>query len=117
MLKTQLDWIPLSTGSVRPTQGRTLAVAQVNGGSQSFNAVNTLRLLGRWMRMFTIPNQSSIPMAWKAFTSDSEVPEGSRIHTYLSEINESAMRAAELCRQMLAYSGRGRFVVSHVAYA
>lgn len=52
-----VDWIPLSTGSVRPTQGRTLAFAQVNGGSQSFNTVNTLRILGRWMRMFVIPNQ------------------------------------------------------------
>ncbi|GAA5816164.1 hypothetical protein MFLAVUS_009690 [Mucor flavus] len=67
VFKTQIDWIPLSIGSVRPTQGRTLAVAQVNGGSQSFNAVNTLRVLGRWMRMFTIPNQSSIPKAWTEF--------------------------------------------------
>ncbi|CAO3641314.1 unnamed protein product [Cunninghamella blakesleeana] len=67
VFKTQIDWIPLSLGSVRPTQGRTLAVAQVNGGSQSFNAVNTLRLLGRWMRMVTIPNQSSIPKAWTEF--------------------------------------------------
>ncbi|KAI8072355.1 NADPH-dependent FMN reductase [Gongronella butleri] len=67
VFKTQIDWIPLSLGSVRPTQGRTLAVAQVNGGSQSFNAVNALRILGRWMRMFTIPNQSSIPKAWTEF--------------------------------------------------
>lgn len=65
--KNQIDWIPLSLGSVRPTQGRTLCVAQVNGGSQSFNAVNTLRVLGRWMRMFVIPNQSSIPKAWTEF--------------------------------------------------
>jgi len=67
IMKTQIDWIPLSLGSVRPTQGRTLAVAQVSGGSQSFNTVNTLRLLGRWMRMITIPNQSSVPKAWTEF--------------------------------------------------
>ncbi|GKT46003.1 NADPH-dependent FMN reductase ArsH [Colletotrichum spaethianum] len=64
LFKTQIDWIPLSQGSVRPTQGRTLCVAQVSGGSQSFNTVNTLRLLGRWMRMFVVPNQSSVPMAY-----------------------------------------------------
>jgi len=68
VVKNQIDWVPLSTGSVRPTQGRTLAIAQVSGGSQSFNTVNSLRILGRWMRMFTIPNQSSIPMAYKQFT-------------------------------------------------
>ena len=68
MFKNQIDWIPLSTGSVRPTQGRTLAIAQVSGGSQSFNTVNSLRILGRWMRMFTIPNQSSIPKAYTQFT-------------------------------------------------
>lgn len=67
IMKAQIDWIPLEIGSVRPTQGRTLAVMQVSGGSQSFNAVNTLRLLGRWMRMITIPNQSSVPMAYKEF--------------------------------------------------
>ncbi|KAG9570710.1 arsenate resistance ArsH, partial [Aureobasidium melanogenum] len=68
VFKNQIDWIPLSTGSVRPTQGRTLAIAQVSGGSQSFNTVNSLRMLGRWMRMFAIPNQSSIPMAYTQFT-------------------------------------------------
>lgn len=67
IMKAQIDWIPLSIGSVRPTQGKTLAVMQVSGGSQSFNAVNTLRLLGRWMRMITIPNQSSVAMAYKEF--------------------------------------------------
>jgi arsenic resistance protein ArsH len=76
VFKQQIDWIPLSTGSVRPTQGRTLAVAQVSGGSQSFNAVNSLRILGRWMRMFTIPNQSSVPKAYEQFTAESE---GSRM--------------------------------------
>jgi arsenic resistance protein ArsH len=68
VFKNQIDWIPLSVGSVRPTQGRTLAIAQVSGGSQSFNTVNSLRILGRWMRMFVIPNQSSIPQAYTQFT-------------------------------------------------
>ncbi|ROT38770.1 arsenate resistance ArsH [Sodiomyces alkalinus F11] len=72
IFKMQIDWIPLSAGSVRPTQGRTLSVAQVSGGSQSFNAVNTLRLLGRWMRMFVIPNQSSVPKAYTQFTPEND---------------------------------------------
>ncbi|MFD2740635.1 arsenical resistance protein ArsH [Sulfitobacter aestuarii] len=67
IMKTQIDWIPLSLGSVRPTQGKTLAVMQVSGGSQSFNAVNQLRILGRWMRLLTIPNQSSTPKAFLEF--------------------------------------------------
>ena len=67
IMKAQIDHLPLEMKGMRPTQGRTLAVMQVSGGSQSFNAVNTLRLLGRWMRMFTIPNQSSIAMAYKEF--------------------------------------------------
>ena len=67
IMKTQVDWLPLSMGGVRPTQGRTLAVLQVSGGSQSFNAVNNLRILGRWMRMITIPNQSSVPKAYQEF--------------------------------------------------
>jgi arsenic resistance protein ArsH len=70
VMKSQIDWIPLAVGSLRPTQGRTLAVMQVSGGSQSFNAVNGLRLLGRWMRMFTIPNQSSIAKAYQEFGDD-----------------------------------------------
>ena len=68
--KNQIDWIPLSDGAVRPTQGRCLAVMEVSGGSQSFNAVNQMRLLGRWMRMLTIPNQSAVPKAWKEFDDD-----------------------------------------------
>jgi arsenic resistance protein ArsH len=67
VMKAQIDHLPLQSGAVRPTQGRTLAVMQVSGGSQSFNAVNSLRLLGRWMRMFTIPNQSSVAKAWQEF--------------------------------------------------
>ncbi|VVM40632.1 NADPH-dependent FMN reductase ArsH [Pseudomonas fluorescens] len=67
VFKAQLDWVPLAFGAVRPTQGKTLAVMQVSGGSQSFNTVNQLRVLGRWMRMFTIPNQSSVPKAFMEF--------------------------------------------------
>jgi arsenic resistance protein ArsH len=67
VMKAQIDWIPLSIGAVRPTQGKTLAVMQVSGGSQSFNAVNQLRVLGRWMRMVTIPNQSSVARAYEQF--------------------------------------------------
>ena len=70
IMKAQIDWIPLAVGSVRPTQGKTLAVMQVSGGSQSFNAVNQLRVLGRWMRMITIPNQSSVAKAFQEFDSD-----------------------------------------------
>ncbi|CAG9187996.1 NADPH-dependent FMN reductase [Burkholderia vietnamiensis] len=67
IMKSQIDWIPLSVGAVRPTQGKTLAVMQVSGGSQSFNAVNQMRVLGRWMRMLTIPNQSSVAKAFTEF--------------------------------------------------
>ncbi len=70
VFKNQIDWLPLEDGSVRPTQGRTLAVMQVSGGSQSFNTVNALRVLGRWMRMLTIPNQSSVAKAWQEFDED-----------------------------------------------
>ena len=77
--KNQIDWIPLADGAVRPTQGRTLAVLQVSGGSQSFNAVNQLRVLGRWMRMFTIPNQSSVPKAFDEFDAEGRMkPSGYR---------------------------------------
>jgi len=79
VFKNQIDWIPLSVGSVRPTQGRTLAIAQVSGGSQSFNTVNSLRILGRWMRLFTIPNQSSIPKAYTQFTGQDAEDGGSRL--------------------------------------
>lgn len=70
VMKSQIDWIPLAVGSVRPTQGKTLAVMQVSGGSQSFNAINQLRVLGRWMRMITIPNQSSVAKAFQEFDAD-----------------------------------------------
>lgn len=73
IMKAQIDHLPLEMKGMRPTQGRTLAVMQVSGGSQSFNAVNTLRLLGRWMRMYTIPNQSSVAMAYKEFNEAGRV--------------------------------------------
>ena len=77
VFKNQIDWIPLNTGSVRPTQGKTCCVAQVNGGSQSFNAINTLRLLARWMRMPCVTNQSSVPKAWQEFDDDGRMKESS----------------------------------------
>ncbi|TIA77495.1 hypothetical protein E3P98_04145 [Wallemia ichthyophaga] len=93
VMKTQIDHVPLSLGSVRPTQGKILAVAQVNGGSQSFNAVNTLRLLGRWMRMHTIANQSSLPKAWTAFS-----PEG----RFLPSSNRD--RLVDVCEEFVKVS-------------
>lgn len=76
VMKCQIDWLPLSEGGVRPTQGRTLALMQVSGGSQSFNALNAMRLLGRWMRMITIPNQSSVPKAFELFDAAGRLPAG-----------------------------------------
>ncbi len=73
VIKAQIDWIPLSLGAVRPTQGKTLAVMQVSGGSQSFNAVNQMRILGRWMRCITIPNQSSVPKAFQQFDENNRM--------------------------------------------
>jgi len=77
VFKNQIDWIPLTLGAVRPTQGRTLAVMQVSGGSQSFNTVNALRVLGRWMRMLTIPNQSSVAKAYQEFHDDGRMKDSS----------------------------------------
>lgn len=99
--KNQIDWIPLSTGSVRPTQGRTLAVAQVNGGSQSFNTVNTLRILGRWMRMFTIPNQSSVPMAWKSFTTSSDVGSDDPVLVNRMKPSSNRDRVVDVCEELV----------------
>ncbi len=77
IMKLQIDWLPLAPmGGIRPTQGKTLALMQVSGGSQSFNTVNQMRILGRWMRMVTIPNQSSIPKAWLEFQEGERLPEG-----------------------------------------
>ncbi|MEQ9053854.1 MAG: arsenical resistance protein ArsH, partial [Roseovarius confluentis] len=77
VMKAMIDWIPLAPiGGIRPTQGKTLAVAQLSGGSQSFNAVNQMRILGRWMRMLTIPNQSSVPKAWDEFVETDRMKPG-----------------------------------------
>ncbi len=89
IMKAQIDWIPLNMGAVRPTQGKTLAVMQVCGGSQSFNAVNQLRVLGRWMRMLTIPNQSSVAKAWAEFDANDRMkpsPYYDRIVDVLEEL-------------------------------
>lgn len=97
VFKSQIDWIPLSTGSVRPTQGRTLAVMQVCGGSQSFNAVNALRVLGRWMRMFTIPNQSSVPKAFQEFDDQGRM-RASPLYERIVDVMEELVRFTILLR-------------------
>jgi arsenic resistance protein ArsH len=101
-MKAQIDWIPLEVGSVRPTQGRTLAVMQVSGGSQSFNAVNTLRLLGRWMRMITIPNQSSVAKAYQEF-DDSGRMKPSSYYERLVDVMEELMKFTLLTRDVASY--------------
>lgn len=102
VFKNQIDWLPLEVGSLRPTQGRTLAVMQVSGGSQSFNAVNTLRLLGRWMRMFTIPNQSSVPMAYKQFDEAGRMLPGP-LYDRLVDVMEELVRFTWLLRDRADY--------------
>ncbi|WP_437871729.1 arsenical resistance protein ArsH [Methylorubrum extorquens] len=98
VMKSQIDWLPLSEGSVRPTQGRTLAVMQVSGGSQSFNAVNSLRVLGRWMRMISIPNQSSVPMAYKEFDDAGRMKPGP-LYDRVVDVCEELMRFTLLTRE------------------
>jgi len=97
VMKTQIDHLPLSMGGMRPTQGRTLAVMQVSAGSQSFNSVNTLRLLGRWMRMFTIPNQSSVAMAYKEFGEDDRM-RASSYYDRIVDVMEELVRFTVLLR-------------------
>ncbi|MEM8978466.1 MAG: arsenical resistance protein ArsH [Pseudomonadota bacterium] len=97
VMKTQIDWIPLSAiGGIRPTQGKTLALMQVSGGSQSFNAVNQMRILGRWMRMLTIPNQSSIPKAWLEFENGRMKPSSLYMRVY--DVMEELMKFTYLTR-------------------
>jgi arsenical resistance protein ArsH len=102
VMKNQLDWIPLMVGAVRPTQGRTLAVMQVSGGSQSFNAVNTLRLLGRWMRMITIPNQSSVAKAYEQFEEDGRMKD-SPYRDRLIDVMEELYKFTLLTRDHSAF--------------
>ena len=102
VMKNQIDWIPLEMGAIRPSQGRTLAVMQVCGGSQSFNVVNTLRLLGRWMRMFTIPNQSSVPMAYKEF-DDAGRMRPSGYHDRVVDVMEELFKMTLLLRGRTDY--------------
>ena len=102
IMKAQIDWIPLSVGAVRPTQGKTLAVMQVSGGSQSFNAVNQLRVLGRWMRMITIPNQSSVAKAYLEF-DDAGRMKPSAYYERVVDVMEELMKFTLLTRDVAPY--------------
>jgi arsenic resistance protein ArsH len=102
IMKAQIDWLPLSLGGVRPTQGRTLAVMQVCGGSQSFNAVNQLRVLGRWMRMFTIPNQSSVAKAFNEFDEAGRM-RPSPYYDRIVDVMEELVKFTLLLRDRSAY--------------
>lgn len=102
IMKAQIDWIPLSQGSVRPTQGKTLAVMQVSGGSQSFNAVNQLRVLGRWMRMVTIPNQSSVAKAFNEFDEEGRM-KPSAFYDRVVDVMEELMKFTLLTRDVSPY--------------
>lgn len=102
IMKAQIDWIPLSEGAVRPSQGKTLAVMQVCGGSQSFNTVNQMRVLGRWMRMLTIPNQSSVAKAWQEFDEDGRMKPSS-YYDRIVDVMEELMKFTLLTRGNAAY--------------
>ncbi|SOC81751.1 arsenical resistance protein ArsH [Ensifer adhaerens] len=102
IMKAQIDWIPLSIGAIRPTQGKTLAVMQVSGGSQSFNAVNTLRLLGRWMRMITIPNQSSVAKAYQEFDENGRMKPSS-YYDRVVDVCEELVKFTWMTRDSSAY--------------
>ncbi|WP_284336592.1 arsenical resistance protein ArsH [Comamonas sp. NoAH] len=102
VMKTQIDWLPLSEGAIRPTQGKTLAVMQVCGGSQSFNAVNQMRILGRWMRMLTIPNQSSVAKAFTEFGDDDRMKPSS-FYDRIVDVLEELMKFTLLTRDIAPY--------------
>lgn len=102
IMKAQIDWIPLSIGAVRPTQGKTLAVMQVSGGSQSFNAVNQMRVLGRWMRMITIPNQSSVAKAYDEFDEAGRM-KSSPYYDRIVDVMEELMKFTLLTRGAASY--------------
>lgn len=102
IMKAQIDWIPLAIGAVRPTQGKTLAVMQVSGGSQSFNAVNQLRVLGRWMRMITIPNQSSVAKAYEQF-DDTGRMKPSSYYDRIVDVMEELVKFTLLTRDAASY--------------
>ncbi|WP_349238319.1 arsenical resistance protein ArsH [Acidovorax sp. JG5] len=102
ILKAQIDWIPLEIGGVRPTQGKTLAVMQVSGGSQSFNAVNQMRVLGRWMRMLTIPNQSSVAKAFLEFDEAGRM-KPSAYYERVVDVMEELMKFTWLTRDCSPY--------------
>ena len=97
IMKAQIDWIPLSLGGVRPTQGKTLAILQVSGGSQSFNSVNQLRILGRWMRMLTIPNQSSVPKAFNEFDEHGRM-----------RLSPLYLRIVDVCEELMKFTWMNR---------
>jgi arsenical resistance protein ArsH len=102
IMKAQIDWIPLSIGAVRPTQGKTLAVMAVSGGSQSFNALNQLRILGRWMRMITIPNQSSVAKAYLEF-DDAGRMKPSAFYERVVDVMEELVKFTLLTRDVAPY--------------
>ena len=102
LFKSQIDWVPLNLGGVRPTQGKTHAVMQVCGGSQSFNTVNQLRVLGRWMRMVTIPNQSSVPKAFLEF-DDNDRMKPSPYYNRIVDVMEELMKFTLLLRNNKDY--------------